>query len=79
MEFPEFIAALNKELDTLDYSLRLSRSEQDGVMYLIMVNTNHDSVTELATQYTAIEMAFIRELVQVFVKHNQNTAINALA
>lgn len=48
-------------------------------MYLIMVNTNHDSVTELATQYTAIEMAFIRELVQVFVKHNQNTAINALA
>ncbi|KAL7320254.1 hypothetical protein PS15m_000158 [Mucor circinelloides] len=73
VEFPEFIAALNKELDTLDYSLRLSRSEQDGVMYLIMVNTNHDSVTELATQYTAIEMAFIRELFDLIINaDNEN-------
>lgn len=58
-----FISALNKELDTLDYSLRLSRNEQDGDMYLIMVNTNQDAVTELATMFTAVDMAFIRELV----------------
>lgn len=58
-----FISALNKELDTLDYSLRLSRNEQDGDMYLIMVNTNQDAVTELATTFTAVDMAFIRELV----------------
>jgi hypothetical protein len=54
---------LNKELDTLDYALRLSRNEQDGDMYLIMVNTNQDAVTELATMFTAVDMAFIRELV----------------
>lgn len=58
-----FISALNKELDTLDYALRLSQNEQDGDMYLIMVNTNQDAVTELATTFTAVDMAFIRELV----------------
>lgn len=63
VDFSSFVSVLNKELDKLDYSLRLSRNEQNGIMYVIMVNTNQDSATELATQYTAIEMAYIRELV----------------
>lgn len=69
VEFPSFVSALNKELDKLDYSLRLSRDEQNGVMYVIMVNTNQDSATELATQFTPTEMTFIRELV-----HNRRLA-----
>ncbi|GAN05314.1 non-structural maintenance of chromosomes element 1 homolog [Mucor ambiguus] len=67
VEFPSFVSVLNKELDKLDYSLRLSRNEQDGVMHVIMVNTNQDTATELATQFTAIEMAFIRELFDLII------------
>lgn len=71
---------LNKELDKLDYSLRLSRNEQNGVMYVILVNTNRDAATELSTQFTATEMAFIRELVRNrHVAHKQSTVINTAA
>ncbi|KAK4518137.1 uncharacterized protein ATC70_001488 [Mucor velutinosus] len=67
VDFSSFVSVLNKELDKLDYSLRLSRNEQNGIMYVIMVNTNQDSATELATQYTAIEMAYIRELFDLII------------
>lgn len=80
VEFPSFVSALNKELDKLDYSLRLSRNEQDGIMYVVLVNTNQDSATELATQFTAVEMAFIRELVHNrHLAHAQSTVINTAA
>jgi len=80
VQFPSFVSVLNKELDKLDYSLRLSRNEQNGVMYVIMVNTNQDAATELATQFTATEMAFIRELVRItHLAHKQSTVINTAA
>ncbi|CEP07043.1 hypothetical protein [Parasitella parasitica] len=79
VEFPAFMSAVNKELDALDYALRLSRSEQDGEMYLAIVNTNQDSLTELATNFTAVDMGYIRELYDIIINaDNENFGISAL-
>ncbi|KAI8636382.1 hypothetical protein BD408DRAFT_426196 [Parasitella parasitica] len=48
-------------------------------MYIVMVNTNQDSMTELATNYTAIDMAYIRELYEIIINaDNENFGITAL-
>jgi hypothetical protein len=59
-----FIASINKELDNLDYALRISHSERSGEVYLTLVNIKQDSMTAMATTFTATEISYIRELVR---------------
>jgi hypothetical protein len=66
VEYPMFIANLNKELDNLDYALRISHNERSGEAYLTLVNVKQDSMTAIATTFTATEISYIRELVGLF-------------
>jgi hypothetical protein len=61
-----FIAEINKELNELDYSLRITQDEREGEPYLVLVNVKQDSMTEGATVFKPIEISYCRELVKPF-------------
>lgn len=67
-----FISNINKELDTLDYSLRISHNERSGEPYLTLVNVKQDAMTSIATTFTPTEISYIRELVRTsaFIKQD---------
>lgn len=58
-----FVAAINKELNELDYSLRMTQDERDGEPYLVLVNVKQDAMTEGATVLKPLEISYCRELV----------------
>jgi hypothetical protein len=64
VEYPLFISHINKELEELDYSLRITHDERDGSPWLIFVNAKQDPMTETATNFKATEISYIRELVK---------------
>ncbi|KAI7897821.1 Nse1 non-SMC component of SMC5-6 complex-domain-containing protein [Cokeromyces recurvatus] len=79
-DYPLFISSLNEELAELDYSLRISHDERDGIAYLTLVNVKQDPVTELATTFTPIEISYIRELFEkIITADNENFALSTRA
>jgi hypothetical protein len=66
-EYNAFVALTNQELDSLDYALKIVHEEVKGDRYLVLVNVKEDKMTEIATTYTPTEVAYIRELVRLFV------------
>lgn len=63
-----FISEINKELEELDYSLRISHEEREGDAYLTLVNVKQDPMTEGATHFKPVEISYCRELVKKKIK-----------
>lgn len=63
-EYQDFLAEVNKELDLLDFSLKVAHAESDGSSYLAFVNGKGDFFTESATRFKPAELSYCRELVR---------------
>lgn len=64
-EYQDFIAEVNKELDLLDFSLKVAHAESDGTSYLAFINGKGDFFTESATRFKPAELSYCRELASV--------------
>ncbi|KAI7884491.1 Nse1 non-SMC component of SMC5-6 complex-domain-containing protein [Mucor mucedo] len=78
-EYPMFVAAINKELNELDYSLRMTQDERDGEPYLVLVNVKQDAMTEGATMFKPLEISYCRELFDAIVNaDNEDFAVTTM-
>ncbi|KAI8970450.1 Nse1 non-SMC component of SMC5-6 complex-domain-containing protein [Mycotypha africana] len=78
--FTNFFATINTQLETLDYALRITHREYDGSPFLTLVNVKQDPMTEVATNYSASELGYIRELIDMIVNaDNEDFAISTMA
>ncbi|CAO3673934.1 unnamed protein product [Rhizopus stolonifer] len=67
----------HKLLEELDYSLRRSKCERTGNEFLSLVNIKQDKMSELASNYSPVELKFCRELFDAIVNaDNENYAIS---
>lgn len=74
-DFQSYIAAINASLSPLDYEIRSTRDQKDRSAVLIwaLVNTTSDGLTQLATTYSADEIAFVKRVLDAMFETN-NTA-----
>lgn len=70
-DFLSYIDAANQAASLFDYEIRSSAHQVTGKRAYALVNTIADPQTQLATTYSAEELAFInRLLIAMFEKHN---------
>ncbi|CAG8581352.1 15886_t:CDS:2, partial [Acaulospora morrowiae] len=65
--FQDFIATINQKLNTIDLEFRKSHDETDGKAVWALVNTKGDEVVKLATEYSPIEIAYFKHLIELIV------------
>ncbi|KAJ1017772.1 hypothetical protein NDA16_005090 [Ustilago loliicola] len=58
----------SKQLSLLDLEIRSSREQGSGRRVLALVNTKNDDVIQGATRYSALEISFIKKLVEEIFK-----------
>ncbi|CAG8551110.1 3515_t:CDS:2 [Acaulospora colombiana] len=65
--FQEFMVTINLKLNTVDLEFRKSHDEIDGKAVWALVNTNGDEVAKLATEYSPVEIAYFKHLIELIV------------
>ncbi|KAI9498136.1 Nse1 non-SMC component of SMC5-6 complex-domain-containing protein [Zychaea mexicana] len=79
-EFAEFISDINAQINDIDLSLRRSRDERDGSPLVGLVNTKEDEVAQIATKYTASEIAYFRQMLELIVMaDDEKNAVGSMA
>ena len=58
----------SKQLSLLDLEIRNSRDQTTGKRVLALVNTKDDLIIQGATRYSALEISFIKKLVEEIFK-----------
>lgn len=59
------LATLHTDLARLGLEVRTCHDQRTGDASLVLVNTKADALAELATPYTAVELAYIKSVVRV--------------
>ncbi|KAI9313481.1 Nse1 non-SMC component of SMC5-6 complex-domain-containing protein [Dichotomocladium elegans] len=67
IDFDEFVATINGEINEIDLALRRSRKEADGTPIIALVNTREDEVAQTATNYTPAEITYLRQLLEMMI------------
>ena len=66
-----YISAANSAISPLDLEIRSTLHQQTKERYYSLVNTTSDALTQLATTYTAEEIAFVKRILDaMFDGHN---------
>ncbi|KAF7294990.1 Phosphatidylserine synthase [Mycena indigotica] len=79
-EWLDFVANLNKSLDPLQLELKSTQDEITGRLVYSMVNCKEDGVSQLATAYTPIEIAYFKAVVeQIMLAPRESYSISSLA
>ncbi|KAF9532248.1 Nse1 non-SMC component of SMC5-6 complex-domain-containing protein [Crepidotus variabilis] len=75
-----FTTRINNTLDKLDLEFRLVHDELSGRDMYALVNTKGDEVAQLATDYTPIEIAFFKAIVeQIMLASREAYSVSSLA
>jgi len=59
----DFITAINDKILGIDMEFRKSLDEMTGSPMWVLVNTRGDDIAQIATEYTAVEIAYFKHLV----------------
>ncbi|KAJ3163452.1 hypothetical protein HDU86_000031 [Geranomyces michiganensis] len=62
-----FISEMNQTLDTYDMELRCAHAPDTGTAYYALVNTNGDEVAQVATECSAVEIAYFKSLLELIM------------
>lgn len=68
------LQTINARLEPYNYEIRHSRSQQSKEITYALVNKTSDAMTQLATRFSAAEIAYIRRLLDAMFETN-NTAV----
>ncbi|ORY74283.1 hypothetical protein BCR35DRAFT_306732 [Leucosporidium creatinivorum] len=64
ISFERFIAELEEPLSVIHLDIKTTRDQETGEAYVSLINTVSDSVAKLATDYTAVEIAHFRAIIE---------------
>jgi len=79
-DFGDFVAVINKEITDVDLALRRSVDQYNSSAIIALVNTKGDEVAQLATTYTANEIAFFKRVLELIVTaDNEAFALSSMA
>ncbi|KAG0171098.1 Non-structural maintenance of chromosomes element 1 [Apophysomyces sp. BC1034] len=67
VDFAAFLTAINRQINEIDLALRRSHDEKDGHAIIGLVNTKDDEISQVATNYTASEITYVRQLIELIV------------
>ena len=67
-----YILAANTAISPLDLEIREARHQQTSDRYYALVNTTSDPLTQLATTYTAEEIAFVKRVLDAMFDGQNN-------
>jgi hypothetical protein len=67
-----YIAAANSAISPLDLEIRSTLHQQTRERYYALVNTTSDALTQLATTYTADEIAFVKRVLDAMFDGQNN-------
>lgn len=75
-----FVATLNRSLDTLDLEFRYLHDETSGVEMYALVNRKGDAIAQIATEYTAAEIAYFKAIIDlIMTAPNESFSVSSLA
>ncbi|KNZ74205.1 Non-structural maintenance of chromosomes element 1 like protein [Termitomyces sp. J132] len=63
----EFVTKINRSLDSLDLEFRHLHDENSGTQMYALVNRKGDEIAQMATEYTAAEIAFFKAIVELIM------------
>lgn len=73
------MSSINNRLDKLGFHIRTARNQDTGEESFILVNTEQDVVSQLATNFNATEIAFFKNLTEyIFEQSDWEFSIGAL-
>jgi hypothetical protein len=76
----DFVAKINNSLDDLDLEFRHLHDEATGRAMYALVNRKGDEIAQMATEYTAQEIAFFKAIVeQIILAPNEAYSVSSLA
>ncbi|KAI8374425.1 Nse1 non-SMC component of SMC5-6 complex-domain-containing protein [Radiomyces spectabilis] len=79
IDFAEFIASINKEINEMDIAIRRSHNQRDGQPILALVNTKEDEIAQIATHYTANEISYFRQLIElIMMSDDEDYAVQSM-
>jgi hypothetical protein len=62
-QFHDFVNEINHSLDRLELKLEVTRDQKTGQAIYSIVNLKGDAIAQMATEYTAAEIAYFKALV----------------
>ncbi|KAG6903216.1 hypothetical protein C0995_002759 [Termitomyces sp. Mi166 len=63
----EFVTKVNQSLDSLDLEFRHLHDEISGTQMYALVNRKGDEIAQMATEYTAAEIAFFKAIIELIM------------
>ncbi|KAG6878709.1 hypothetical protein C0993_011524 [Termitomyces sp. T159_Od127] len=63
----EFVTKINQSLDGLDLEFRHLHDENSGTQMYALVNRKGDEIAQMATEYTAAEIAFFKAIIELIM------------
>ncbi|TFY81763.1 hypothetical protein EWM64_g2245 [Hericium alpestre] len=76
----DFISRINESLNPIDLELASSTDEKTGRQMFALVNRNGDEVAQMATDYSPLEIAYFKALVeQIMLAPNYSYSISSMA
>ncbi|KAI3626755.1 hypothetical protein CBS14141_000756 [Malassezia furfur] len=73
------LAALHTDLARLGLEVRTCHDQRTGDAFLVLVNTKADALAELATPYTAVELAYIKSVIAALLRTAPRFALPSTA
>ncbi|KAI8936822.1 hypothetical protein NX059_006059 [Plenodomus lindquistii] len=73
------VQTINAKLEQFDFEIRNTRDQQEKITIYALVNNTSDSLTQLATKFTANEIAYIRRLLDYMFETNNTSKREVMA
>ncbi|KAF8522234.1 Nse1 non-SMC component of SMC5-6 complex-domain-containing protein [Hysterangium stoloniferum] len=78
-QFDNYINTINRHLEPLDFKLNCTADEATGKKIWAMINLKSDELAQIATDFTPVEIAFFKALVdQIILASSQSYSISAM-
>lgn len=75
----QFVADINDELSKFDFEVRSMRDQGDHHTIWAFVNSNPDTIIQMATHHSADEIAYFRRLLDAMFETNNTLRAEVLA
>ncbi|KAI9571235.1 Nse1 non-SMC component of SMC5-6 complex-domain-containing protein [Boletus coccyginus] len=76
----KFVSNINTSLNSLDLEFRHLTDEQTGIEMYSVVNTKDDEIAQMATDYTPLEIAYFKAVVeQIMLASREAYSVSSLA
>ncbi|KXN72443.1 hypothetical protein CONCODRAFT_16189 [Conidiobolus coronatus NRRL 28638] len=65
--FPQFLNKINSHLFSLDLEIRKGLNQTNGEIFYHLINLNPDEFSQLATNYSALELGYLKNLIESII------------